>query len=65
MFKTVYFSAITEMHYANSSYWEEKAKVVRYIFTTYAYGHLLTFIANKLKLFCIPSPSSKPTWGRK
>lgn len=44
--------------------WEEQAKVVRYIFSTYACGHSLAFIASELKILGIPSPTKKPTWGR-
>lgn len=43
---------------------EEQAEVVRYIFSTYACGHSLAFIAQELKQMSIPSPTNKPTWGR-
>lgn len=34
--------------------WEEQAKVVKYIFSTYACGYSLAFIANELKQMGIP-----------
>lgn len=44
--------------------WEEQAKVVRYIFSTYACGYSLAFIADELKQIGILSPTNKPIWGR-
>ncbi|MCM1062286.1 MAG: recombinase family protein [Eubacterium sp.] len=44
--------------------WEEQAEVVRYIFSTYACGFSLAFIADELKKIGIPSPTNKPIWER-
>lgn len=44
--------------------YEEQAEVVKLIFELYLFDQSLAKISKHLEMYCIPSPSNKPLWGR-